>query len=305
MAVHTPYIWIQIPLKPQRSQRVYLVHVNFNKTELGLPLALRLLLTCYLGNRRREIYTWLARTDPSDIHNRNIKHMQSDAETCQWILKDQSCIDWITRNSASRFFWIHGIPGSGKTILASFLFSQVDKRHCNSGSSIAVYYYCYFGHNQDESLAFLSWVLCELCRQTNQVPEIIVQLHAQARQPTMSLLLSCIEEMLGFFDHAYIVLDAIDESREPRSGFLSVIETLSTDSRFSKIQLLATSREYLDIEEAFQPIATSISMSNEYVQRDIKEYVHSALRSNRRLSKWPVALQDEIEVALAEKAKGM
>ncbi|ENH64983.1 hypothetical protein FOC1_g10000519 [Fusarium oxysporum f. sp. cubense race 1] len=58
-----------------------------------------------------------------------------------------------------RCLWVHGIPGSGKTILTSWLIETV-KDQCKKVSTVnapctSAYYYCYFSHHQDEAAPFL------------------------------------------------------------------------------------------------------------------------------------------------------
>jgi hypothetical protein len=137
------------------------------------------------------------------------------------------------------------------------------------------------------------------------VPESIASMHSTGCAPSIQQLLACLGEILDLFEEIYVVIDAVDESKVPRTGLLGVLQTLAVDPRFKKIQLLATSREYFDIESVLSNISMSVSMERAKVEKDIRTYVHSTLRSNRRIAKWPDALRDEVENALAIGAKGM
>lgn len=53
-----------------------------------------------------------------------------EANTCTWMTDSTLWRDWLQGGSASvggcrRFMWIHGLPGTGKTILASFLIDKL------------------------------------------------------------------------------------------------------------------------------------------------------------------------------------
>ena len=50
-----------------------------------------------------------------------------------------------------------------------------------------------------------------------------------------------------------------------------------------------------------------MSMSNSYVDEDIREYVGNEIRhgNNPRFSRWPSEVKDEVIDALADRAKGM
>ncbi|KAF2624758.1 hypothetical protein BU25DRAFT_423864 [Macroventuria anomochaeta] len=55
---------------------------------------------------------------------------QAQAKTCRWLLKNPKYSDWMhvdKINEHRGFFWIKGKPGSGKSIMMKFLFSQAKK----------------------------------------------------------------------------------------------------------------------------------------------------------------------------------
>jgi hypothetical protein len=102
----------------------------------------------------------------------------------------------------------------------------------------------------------------------------------------------------------YIVTDAIDESM-PRDDMLRVLRDLATDSRFKKVQLLSTSRQYIDIEKVMQQISVWVSMCNPLLDEDIKLYVRSQLHANSKFKHWALHLREEVVEALSSGAKGM
>ena len=209
-------------------------------------------------------------------------------------------------SSQQRCLWIHGIPGARKTVLMSYLVEKTREYLKNTPreKTAYVYYYCYFGHNQDEAIPLLRWILNQLCRQADIVPSSIHTMFKLSLQPSTPELLKAVVDILDRFDIVYILIDAIDESND-RENILSVLRDLVTGLQFDKIQLLASSREYIDIEEVIQRFSTSISMANPYVEKDIRAYVHSCLKSNPKFERWPGALLEEVENKLSSGAKGM
>jgi hypothetical protein len=253
--------------------------------------------------QRSALYKWLKHTDPSPIHNRAQKQYESG--TGDWILQSPKWTRWLA--GQKRCLWIYGIPGAGKTILASHLNEQL-LQHCNDNLDkrkfASVYYYCYFGHNQDEAVPFLRWLLSQLCRQAVRIPADLYQMHKHGREPSLIEFLSALKAAVDNFDGVYILIDALDESM-PRDDLLRVLRDLITDPRFRKIQLLATSRLYIDIERIMGPLSESVSMSNDLVTEAIRRYVRSALHSNHRFKHWPRDLLQETVEALAAGANGM
>ncbi|KAF5676489.1 hypothetical protein FCIRC_7048 [Fusarium circinatum] len=254
--------------------------------------------------QRYRVCSWLTTTDPSPIHNRS-RRLYEDG-TGSWMLRSQYWTDWLA--SKARCLWVHGIPGSGKTILASWLIENV-QGHCKRVSTentpyTSIYYYCYFGHHQDEAAPFLRWVITQLSRQADVVSTLIHDLFRRGGEPSIPELLDALEVILKVFSCAYIVIDAVDES-DPRDELLKVIHTLVTDQRFSNLQILVTSREYIDIEQVMVKVSVSVPMANELVEQDIRLHVQSVLRSNPKLRCWPDDLLIEVEDAVSTKSKGM
>lgn len=217
------------------------------------------------------------------------------------MLRSQEWQQWL--QGQKRFLWIHGIPGAGKTVLASFLAEQV-KIACRSHGQQMVYYYCHFANNQDESLPLSRWVVAQLCRKSARIPEEVMNLYRMRHEPNLTSVLQALGSILQEFDTVYIMVDGVDESL-PRENTLRVLRDLATDNRFTKIRLLATSRQYIDIENVFSDISASVSMTNSLVMQDIRLYVRSELRSRRGFRNWPEDLLLETENELSKGAKGM
>ena len=200
--------------------------------------------------------------------------------------------------------WIHGIPGAGKTILSSFAVEQL-KLLCEGATNqkMYAYYYCHYSNDQDESLPLLSWVVSQVCRQLRWAPSQLKQLYDRGCEPTLSELEGVLELALGRLENLFIIVDAVDESA-PRDKLVRLLATITLDSRFEKVRILATSRKYWDIERFFSGISASISMKNQYVDADIERHIRTRLNSSFRLQRWRDSFQ-EIEDALVGKANGM
>ena len=251
--------------------------------------------------QRHEVLQWLERTNPSVLHNLAFKKHQR--YTSAWLLKSPEWINWLHRTDSDKFLWIHGIPGAGKTVLASFIIEQL-KQICNSSTELGyAFYYCHHSNKQDEAGPLLRWAISQLCRQLKWVPSELKELYDLGLDPSIHELESTLEAVLQRFTVCYIVIDAVDES-DPRDDLISMIQTLVTDERFRNLRILATSRQYSDIERIFLEISTVISMANPLVEQDIREFVHARLSSSRRMKRWGDLL-GQIEDILVAKAQGM
>ncbi|KAF7542440.1 hypothetical protein G7Z17_g11566 [Cylindrodendrum hubeiense] len=225
-------------------------------------------------SQRFEVYKWLRATDPSSLHHRACDQYESG--TGDWMLRSD---EWksLTENN-NRCVWIHGVPGAGKTILASHLIQGV-KSLCEDRATTQkcayVYYYCYFGHNQNEAAPFLKWILGQLCRQVDKIPPHLHNLYKHGGEPSLVDLLRSLEAIVEEFDSVYLVVDAVDESRE-RADLLKVLRDLVTDVTFQKVRVIVTSREYLDIEKVMDGISAPVSMRNPLLDEDIRLFLRRA-----------------------------
>lgn len=189
--------------------------------------------------------------------------------------------------------------------MASPLIQNVHPNPKSSELVGSIYYYCYFGHNQDETIPLLGWIIGQLCRQAGKVPDSLLSIYKNGRKPNTKQLLEGLADILDSFVHAYVVIDALDESKEPRDQILGVLKLIAIDPRFSNIQLLVTSREYFDIESVMTTCSVSVPMQMDQVQADIWKYVNTTLQGNRRFLMWPEELRQEVQTSLAVQAKGM
>jgi len=248
---------------------------------------------------------WLEHTDPSP--NRHAADDLYESGTGDWVFRTPQWDSWI--NYRCRCLWLHGIPGAGKTILAAHVTTALEQQHKATSHQgklavATIYYFCYHGRNGDETHSFLRWLVTQLCRLSGQVPEHVLRVYRMGRQPSRSDLLSSLYEALGSFRAVFVTIDAVDESKT-RENLLAAIRKLATDPAFAKIQLFVTSREYEDIKRVMEPIAEPISMSNPYVEADIKTFITAKIKSTPGFSSWPDKLREEIRVKLSEGAKGM
>ncbi|KAK7427785.1 hypothetical protein QQZ08_005723, partial [Neonectria magnoliae] len=238
------------PLKAERARKLLDELMQFKSTismAIGGSLLkdVQTIKKTLSESQVRDTCQWFEHTDPSPRHH--AAKVLYENETLTWIQDCEEWTDWIKLRT--RCIWIYGIPGAGKTVLAAYLIDQV-RLVCESANDPKhnyVYYYCYHGHNQDEAVPFLRWLIGQLCRRSQTVPEKMHRMHQLNQQPDLQELLKLLAAVLQSSSSLFVVIDALDES-QPRTNLLKVIEDLMLDERFRKIQLLVTSRQELEIE---------------------------------------------------------
>ncbi|KAI0603220.1 hypothetical protein F4775DRAFT_598325 [Biscogniauxia sp. FL1348] len=257
---------------------------------------------------RRKMLKWLfPKGDEIRNMHAGMRELQ-EPNTCAWMTREDAWKQWLNKQNLpgqSRFIWIHGIPGAGKTVLASYLFERAANACHTQGCA---YYYCLHTRRQDETLPMLKCLVGQLSQQAGRlIPTKLQGAYKAERALSIQDLLDCLEEISHQFERVYIIVDAVDES-QPRDVLLKTLSEVGTSERFCKVSLLFTSREEHDIIDTINGVAaccSKISMSNKNVRDDIKAFIHGELERGRAWKVWDTAFLNEIEDRLVQEARGM
>ncbi|KAI8634826.1 hypothetical protein F5Y19DRAFT_469876 [Xylariaceae sp. FL1651] len=230
----------------------------------------------------------------------------------RWLLRKPAYGEWIGVSSSS-VLWLHGIPGSGKTKLASLVIDEL-KEHEHLA-------YCYCMKNPAEPhRAQGNRILASIVRQFASVA-----LNTPILPPVVSYYESAIDGLVDFDDLALtvedsvdlllqlfeeypavvLVIDALDEvNQEDRQEILDALSSLLTKSA-CLVRVFISSRSNYDI-------ALHLSGSpNIYIKasdntEDISAFIDKQLTSARLLhGQLMPSLRDEIIKVLTSGANGM
>jgi Cdc6-like AAA superfamily ATPase len=207
----------------------------------------------------------------------------------------------------NRLLWIYGIPGAGKTVMASFIIEEIAafcaEKQLNEQYG-QTYYYCDFRRNQDETCHFLIWIISQLCRQKEAMPEQLQILVERGTAIAYDDLIVVLEAIVQKFSSVYVIIDGLDESKN-RDNLLMLIQKLASSARLSKMRIIAASREEEDIKRALTCLGSSISMSNSFVDEDIAQFIEVWLKHDQKMLAWPEDLRREVKQKLTNGARGM
>ena len=108
--------------------------------------------------------------------------------------------------------------------------------------------------------------------------------------------------ILGGFDSAYIVLDALDECSE-RNKVLDWVETVILHKNGNlRLHLITTSRPEKEIYDKLNSYHC-VDLAKASENHDIEVYLDHQLETDWQ--KWPLEIQNEIKLTLREQADGM
>lgn len=188
---------------------------------------------------------------------------------------------WTKRSNG--LFWISGIPGSGKTVLAATIIEYL--RYLGKDIGLAYFFCDHKDQDKRTFRTFLSTIVYQLYEQNASCMNDIEGVYHRLKKgtttsPTLNLsdLRALLQSVSCRFVQTIIVIDALDECQEvpefARGLQRLVTKSDGVSSSQATVQLLVTSREDLVIETELLPKdGTHISLSQEQnVDDDIRLY---------------------------------
>ena len=180
-------------------------------------------------------------------------------------------------------------------------------------ASLATAYFFFDGRDSqrelqlhDKLIRSLIWQFSLKCG--NGVPKVLADLYSQCgsgyQQPFLDDLHNVLQMILGGFDSAYIILDALDECSE-RSKVLDWVQTVIMHKNGNiKLHLITTSRPEKDINDKFNSYHC-VDLVKASGSHNILAYLDYQLKNDSDWQKWNQEIQDEIKSTLTRQADGM
>ncbi|KAJ7460264.1 ankyrin repeat-containing domain protein [Mycena latifolia] len=213
-----------------------------------------------------------------------------------WLIERAEYREWIY--APHSLLWLHGISGSGKTILSSTIINTLRKR----AEPIAFFYFDTNNSGQQTVTQLLCSLVTQLSVQTPTPDMTLAALWgscARGQQlPTTSTLISeaLIPILREFTQPVYIVIDALDECSECNKLLNSITQIV--DAQLSSFHLLLTSRP----EVPCITCAVSVSLEG-CVDQDIESYV-TEIMADLDVD-WTPERKAQIKAGLLERSGGM
>ncbi|KAI0268521.1 hypothetical protein BGY98DRAFT_1101489 [Russula aff. rugulosa BPL654] len=202
---------------------------------------------------RESTYKWLSPPDPSTNHN--IACGTHHKKTATWFFEGSTYREW---KSTGSLLWIHGKPGSGKSVFCSTVIQDIEAM-CKAGNASMAYFYFDFRDANKRSLRDLvTSLLTQLSACSSPCCDILSDLyldHGEGKnQPSDGLLANCLKKMVLLPDQRpiYLIIDALDESPDtsgissPREMVLQLLKQL-VDFSLPNLHICVTSRPEIDI----------------------------------------------------------
>jgi hypothetical protein len=252
------------------------------------------------------ISKWLKAPDVSVNHN--AISTKRHYGTGMWFIRGNVFQKWLT--DPNSFLWPNGFAGCGKSVLCSTAIQHTMRQRWDNpvDVGIAFFFFTFDDESKQDASAMLRALLLQLSEQHPECHANLVRLHRTYHPwvPTREVLLEYLRSMAQRFGQVYIFLDALDESprNKHRELVLDAVKAMH-GWEFPGLHLLVTSRDEFDVRRALKPAPGSdVSLKNDAVEDDIRNYICDTLKTNPDLQRWE-RYHDQIQKALLEHAQGV
>lgn len=269
----------------------------------------RMIASSIMEDRRKVLKSLIQDVDPHKYLASVLRLRQMG--TGLWIRDSSQFQNWI--NSSNARLFLTGIPGAGKTVLCAVIIEEILKRTQGgkTGSALAYYFCDYKDPATNDPRNILASLVVQFAAQDEEcykVAQTLYENHCLSEGSRSSYttedLKQCLLDMVKTLDHAFIVVDALDECVNDRASVLEILHCLN-DFPNENTKTLYTGRDELDIQTALSDYDRFSMAANSH---DIRLFVDSEIArrtKNATLRIRDHALKEEIRERLVTKAEGM
>ena len=231
--------------------------------------------------------------------------------TCTWLLKHPRYLEWIN-GSEKALLWVTGAPGSGKTVLSSFVVDQIEST--KSPRNVGFFFADDGSNSQRFAVMLLRGLLCQILSRN---PSLFkhAQVHwkrtAEGAFEDLSLLwricTACFDDPL--LENAVFVLDALDECAKPDCEYLLkwVIQYFtSRPAGSTQVKFFLTSRPEIWIADILDTSAIRIKLEihndTDWLSKDIEVFIAVAVNTLPAMREWSSERKEHIRHRLVQNA---
>ncbi|KAJ7483609.1 ankyrin repeat domain-containing protein [Mycena latifolia] len=222
--------------------------------------------------------------------------------TGEWLLLDLKFQEWET--GSSKVMLCRGIPGAGKTVVASLVVNHLEAYSQANNIGLA----CIYLNHKETTTQTITNLLGGLWRQLmlgKPIPPAVHTLydyhHERQTRPQLEEVRKALDLAIAQYHKVYLIVDALDEYPEPhRHRFLTYLATLAPN-----VNILMTSRPHVDLDSHFPNLKVIEIYATE---EDIHKYLEIEIQNSVRLSKHVRTRPEskvEIQSKIIENSRGM
>ncbi|KAJ7914573.1 hypothetical protein B0H13DRAFT_2460481 [Mycena leptocephala] len=223
--------------------------------------------------------------------------------TGEWFLQHRMFEKWKAGEIPA--LWCRGIPGAGKTVLASIVVDDLRGNLANKNTGVGV---LYLDHKATAEAHSPRNLLAAVWRQLALEEPITWDFHglykkhrAQGTRLSLEETYSLLHSTVSKFSLVFMVVDALDEYPEMhRNTLLQNLWKLG-----APVRLMLTSRPHISIDHLISNIKTlDVRASEEDIRMYLEGQIQESSRLSRHIQKSPT-LRESIEEKIVKHIDGM
>jgi Cdc6-like AAA superfamily ATPase len=223
------------------------------------------------------------------------------------LLKSAKFAEWLTGTQKTLF--CPGIPGAGKTIIASIVVEHLwetfpEKTFSNHKTGVA-FLYCSYGRRKEQrAVNLLSALLKQLVQGQSLIPTPVKALYddhvKRKTRPSFDEVSESLQSTIKSYSQVFVVIDALDECTDDAcKELLSEIRHLQTQSN---TKVMATSRFIATIMQKFKD---DINLEIRANDEDVERYLDGQMLHLRSFVMQSRTLPQLIKTNITKAADGM
>lgn len=200
--------------------------------------------------------------------------------------------------------WCPGIPGAGKTVLASIAVDYLKTTFKDEDVAVLFVFCNHADQGNQKSIDLVASVLAQLVQArgvTDEVRTLYQRHQTRATRPGLREISDLLQSVIQASTKVFIVIDALDECPETtRETFVGEIQRLRDTAH-----LLVTSRQISFIARGFP---NAIQLEIHASDSDLEIYIRSKTQQDPRLARHleqDPSLQEVVVATIIDNARGM
>jgi hypothetical protein len=268
--------------------------------------------------KRLAVTEWLAAANCEVLHDAFCAIKEDYPHTGRWILEDKIICNWKDSDEPETpIVWMHGIPGAGKTILASIIIQRCIESCKQIPEHSTSYFYCKDGDPEmNNALDVYKGILNQLVAQHPYlVPHCYEKRLSGAdvslRSPALAKQL--LEVLCAAIPKQYIIIDGLDECepherKEILKFFVKLAELSCETEPAGKLRVLFISQDYMEIRKIIVESKAKpkiLCLTPDHNRDDISNFVEYWVKKIQVKHDISPLQQDYIRCNTVSKARGM
>ncbi|CAH0048541.1 unnamed protein product [Clonostachys solani] len=239
-------------------------------------------------------------------------HATPDAApgTCDWIKQDTTFLNWFDARTSS-WLWVHGSPGSGKSVLVKYVIDLLrqrpEKEQATDVSDVVSYIFCDGKVTLDETASCL--VLRSILSQILQAQAGLIR-HLENKMNNVDIvkltsqeLASNISDIMLWASNTrfWLIVDAVDELPVTAAeDLLDAIRSISVNDISRRIHILISNRS--GIASQFSQIANPLCLDSEKMHEIVQHYIEQKVTQFGRENSIPPHVLLEIQAGITARS---